>query len=133
MEKVKKRQPNNHQKLIQRFVTVDVSAPASKTFWGNQMKIAGQLITKYGLDFLLQMQPPSNYKVSTLVWFLTPEGKQYLSDQLFEYKKANTNLYEQRQEIPPPPAIIADNKEVTVEPAKPRTLKEFLNYGKKGS
>ena len=130
MEK-KKRKPNNHQLIISRFVTVDVSAPRNKNFWGNEMKIAGQLIKKYGVEFLLKIPPPSGYRVASLVWFLTPEGKNYLSDQMFEYQKQTIHLVEEnKEEITLSPTKIGEDIQVQ---RKPRTIKDFLNYGKEDS
>jgi hypothetical protein len=127
MEKPK-RKPNTHQQIISRFVTVEVSATRNRNFWGNEMKIAGQLIKKYGADFLLRIPPPSGYKVASLVWFLTPEGKNYLSDQKFEYAVQSTHLVEKKEEISLSEAKIGDDVQIQ---RKPRTLKDFLNYGKK--
>lgn len=127
----KPRQLNNHQKVIQRFVTIEFTGPKARNFWSLQMKLARELIEQYGVEFLLQMPPPSNYKVANLLWFKSKEGQNYLSDQLFEYNKANTNLYPDRADIKLETAIIAED--VKLEPRKPRTLKEFINfYGKKG-
>ena len=66
MEKPK-RKPNIHQQIISRFVTVEVSSARNRNFWGNEMKIAGQLIKKYAAEFLLHIPPPSGYKVPTLI------------------------------------------------------------------
>jgi hypothetical protein len=124
MKQTKPRKPSNHQIIIGKLVTVDFSSKNNKSFWPNEMRIASQLIKKYGLELLLWIKPPNNYKVSSLVWFLTKEGKHYLSDQLFEYSKANTNLTSQEQ-------IVVSNEKVgedVIIEARPKTLKEFLDY-----
>jgi hypothetical protein len=123
----KPRKLSNHQKVIQRFVTVTFSSRA-KGFWPNEMRIAGQLIQKYTIDFLLWCSPPNNYKVTSLVWFLTPEGHHYLSDQLVEYSKQKAGLFEERKETSLEANKIGED--VVIQQPKPRTLKEFLNYGK---
>lgn len=123
-----KRQPNNHQKIISRFVTVEFSV--GKGFWPNEMRIAGQLIKKYSIEFLLWIKPPNNYKVTSLVWFLTSEGKHYLSDQLVEYQKQSPSLFPKQEEISLSETKIGEDISVI---QKPKSLKDFLNYGKSTS
>lgn len=118
------RKPNNQQIIIQKLVTVEFSKN-NKSFWPCQMKWASQLIKKYGLEYMLWLSPPNNYKVNSLIWFLTPEGKHYLSDQLFEYKKVNTNLTSQEQKVESNTKVGEDM--VIIE--RPKTLKDFLKYG----
>jgi hypothetical protein len=120
-----KKPRSKHHEIIGKFVTVEFSV--DKYFWPQQMKIAGQLLKKYEYQFLSWMKPPNNYKVTSLVWFLTEQGKHYLSDQLVEYHKHTVNLSPKQQEISPSTTKIGDDIQVE---QKPRTLKEFLNYGK---
>lgn len=95
--------------------------------WGREGKLAKRLITKHGSDILLWMPPPEGYKVSSLMWFFTDLGENYINDQRFEYKKATTNLTSQKPSIPLSETKIGDDINIV---NKPRTLKEFLNYGK---
>lgn len=91
------------------------------------MKMAGQLIKKYGFEFLCWLQPPNGYKVTSLVWFLTKIGQTYLSDQLVEYSKQNVNLSAPANNTPSADTKVGEDIEVKL---KPKTLKEFLQYGK---
>lgn len=94
--------------------------------WKNEMRICATLRKKYGDDFLLWVKPLEGYKFASLVFYLSVLGKNHLSDQMFEYKKA-TAVQQKTPEMP-----LAEHKigeDVAVVP-KPRTLKEFLNYGK---
>lgn len=122
----KPRKLNNHQKVIQRFVIVTFASKA-RGFWPNEMRIAGQLIEKYSIEFLLWCPVPNHYKVTSLVWFLTGHGLHYLSDQLLEYSKQKEGLYKEEKEITLEPDKIGEDVVTTT---KPRTLKEFLQYGK---
>jgi len=101
--------------------------PKTPSFWAGQMKIVNGLIKKYGLEFLFWCPKPNNYKITSMVWFLTEEGKHFLSDQLLEYSKQNTNL-----SIDPIKVDLKETKlgEDIILDKKPKTLKEFLNYGK---
>ena len=120
----KPRQPNNHQKVVTRFVTIQ----NNRTFWPHEMKIAGQLIKKYSIEFLLWCPKPNGYELTSLVWFLTDFGKNYLSDQLFEYSKEKTS-----PSILPETISLSSEKigeDVVIPTTEPKSLKEFLNYGK---
>lgn len=121
----KPRKLNSHQRIIERFVTVEFSSQA-KGFWPNEMRIAGQLIKQYGIDFLLQCPKPNDYRVTSLVWFLTPQGKRFLSDQKFEASKVALGVPKVQQF-----ALESNNidNNVVISSA-PKTLKDFLNYGK---
>jgi hypothetical protein len=123
LAKVKKE--NNHQKIISKFITVNFSS-CGRGFWPQQMKISGQLILKYGLDFLLWCPPPNGYKVTSLVWFLTREGHNYLSDQLFEYEKSKQCQTSTTEKISLENEKIGEDIVLNI---KPKTIKEFLNYG----
>jgi hypothetical protein len=94
--------------------------------WKNEMRICAMLRKKWGDPFLLWVKPIEGYKVNSLVWYLGVIGKHYLSDQMVEYKTATT-VQEKTPEIPLAEHKIGEDVVVT---SKPRTLKEFLNYGK---
>lgn len=116
---------NNHY-LINKFVTLEFSI--DKGFWPREMKFAGQLLKKYGYDFLAWLPIPSGYKIPSLVWFLSPAGKSYMTEQSYEYQKQKGNLTLQKEEIPLTETKIGEDVELIT---KPKTLKDFLNYGKK--
>jgi len=99
-----------------------------KWAWGRECRLAKTLITKYGKEFILWMPPPEGMKVSSLMWFFDGLGKNYLSDQMVEYSKQQSGLIPEKQEIPLSQDKIGDDVSVV---HKPRTLKDFLNYGKK--
>jgi len=113
------RKPNKHQQIIGKFVTIQ----KSRSFWPNEMKIAGQLMEKYNFDFLIWCPKPNGYTVYSLVWFLTEQGKHFLSDQLLEYAKQKDGNYA-RQEITLDESKVGEDLKIS---NKPKTLKEFLN------
>lgn len=62
------------------------------------------------------------------MWFFDSLGKNYLSDQMVEYAKENPSLSSQKkEEIVLAPTKIGEDVLIT---RKPKTLKDFLNYGK---
>jgi hypothetical protein len=118
------RKKTNLQLLIERLVVVP---QGDRRFWARESKMAKELLALYGEEFLLQVPPREGYKSPSLAFFKTTAGKHYLSDQLFEYKKRNSNLVEEKKDVE-----LASEKigEDVVVQKKPRTLKDFLNYGK---
>lgn len=97
------------------------------TDWGREGKLCASLSKKYGADFLLWAQPFGGYQVSSLTFYYSVMGRNHLSDQLVEYAKEKGVQPQKVEEIP-----LSENKigEDVALPAKPKTLKEFLNYGK---
>lgn len=94
--------------------------------WKQQAKLFSILSKAYGADFLLWMPPPENYKVVSLSNYRSAFGKNYLSDQLVEYRKFK-GVGQEKKEI----ITLSHDKigeDIFVE-KKPRTLKEFLKYG----
>lgn len=121
----KPRKLNKYQQVIKRFVSVETgTVPTS--FWMLQTKFARELIEKYSLEFLLWCPPPNNYKVNSLIWFITDSGKDYFTEQLFEYKKQNPSQIEVQKFELSQEKIGEDANIVST----PKTLKDFLNYGK---
>lgn len=121
----KPRKLSKNQILIKKFVNVEFYQ--NKFFWPKEMKFMSKLIKAYGIEFLEWLSPPSNYKLTSLIYFFTPQGENYLSDQLFEYKKLKTDLTFQKQEI-----SLEENKigkDIELE-KKPKSLKDFLNLYK---
>lgn len=121
----KPRKLSRNQLLIKKFVNVEFYQ--NKYFWPKEMKFMSKLIKAYGFEFLEWLNPPSNYKLTSLIYFFTPQGENYLSDQLFEYKKLKTDLTPQKQEVK-----LEEDKvgqDIIVE-KKPKSLKDFLNLYK---
>ena len=118
----KPRKLNTQQVLIDKFV--DSFAYDRPGFWPREMKMASKLIKEYNLEFLMWVIPPYGKKVPSLAYFMADYGKQYLSEQFFNFKK---NTLTQ----PEKPAIILDENKVgedVVIVHKPKSLKDFINY-----
>lgn len=96
--------------------------------WGREGRLCAILSKKYGADFLLWVGPPEGYKVNSLTFYYSVLGRNHLSDQLVEFKKSQPTNIEVRQEIPLTETKIGED--VIAPVSKPRTLKDFLNYGK---
>ena len=91
--------------------------------WPREIKIAQRLVKRFNsFDFWdnlkeLGSPPPS------LAWFLKPEGKAFI---LKEYECFNMNL--NKEEVPLNENKIGEDKKVC---QKPKTLLDFIRYGKK--
>lgn len=127
----KPKDPNVPRKLsvMQQVILKHVSGMKGNhnpSEWKQQAKLFTILAKTYGADFLLWMPPPENYKVISLSNYRSAYGKNYLSDQLVEYRKFNGVGQEKKEIIP----LSADKigEDIFTE-KKPRTLKEFLKYG----
>jgi hypothetical protein len=114
------------QQIIINLVS-DMRGCKDAGIWKNEMRVCATLRKKYGDEFLLWVKPLEGYKFGSLVFYLSVLGKNYLSDQLVEFAKYKGVGQQQTKEIPLAPAKIGEDV-VTV--FTPRTLKEFLNYGK---
>jgi hypothetical protein len=126
----KVRKLSDIQILVSRLVSM-MKGSYDKAAWGRESRLAKTLITRYGRDFMMWVPPPENHKVNSLMWFFDQLGKNYLSDQLVEYKKQETGLSPQKEEIVLAPDKIGEDILIT---KKPKTLKDFLNlYGKETS
>lgn len=120
----KPRKLSNAQILIKKFI--DSESFSNSGFWPREMKMASKMIRQYNLEFLMWVIPPYNRKVPSLAYFMADYGKQYLSEQFFNFKK-NTLTF------PEKPAIITEENKIgedKIISQKPKTLKDFLNYGK---
>jgi hypothetical protein len=93
-----------------------------KANWPKEIKIAKKLLELYDKNFWISFCLDS--KLTSLSWFLTKEGKSFLITQ----KKINS-----LEKKPPEVHIIQDVKigEDVQLNKKPRTVFDFLNYGKK--
>lgn len=110
---------SNHklcQLIVKKYIKGNIS-------WPREIKIAQRLIKKFNsFDFWdnlkeLGSPPPS------LAWFLKAEGKAFL---LKEYENFNLNL--NKKEIVLEQNKIDYDKKIC---QKPKTLLEFIRYGKK--
>lgn len=128
----KPRDPNKPRKLSvnQQIIIKHVSDmehchnPAD---WGREGKICSSLIAKYGSDFLLWVSPLEGYKILSLTFYYSVLGKNYLSDQLLQYTKQKTVPRSETKEISMSQTKIGEDIKTEF---KPKTLKEFLKYGK---
>lgn len=102
--------------IVKKYVSGNIN-------WPREIKIAQKLVKKFNsFDFWdnltdLKSQPPS------LAWFLKPEGKAFI---IKEYEKFNLNL---NKDI-----VLLNNNKVFEDKKickKPKTLIEFIQYGKK--
>jgi hypothetical protein len=130
-KKVKEPKPKQPRKLsdIQILISRAVSnmkGNYDKAAWGRESRLAKLLIEKYGRDFMMWLPLPEGYQVYSLMWFYDQLGKNYLSDQLFEYSKLTPSLSTQEKVELQPDKVGED----LVLESKPKTLKDFL-YGKK--
>jgi len=110
---------NNH-KLCQMIVKKYVSG---KINWPREIKIAQKLIKKFKSfefwDNLINLKNPP----PSLAWFLKNEGKAFL---LKEYESFNLNLNLNKIELEE--YKFYEDKKIC---KKPKTLLEFIRYGKK--
>jgi len=89
------------------------------------MKMANKLVAEYNLEFLLWVIPPYGKKVPSLAYFMADYGKQYLSEQYFNYLKQTTDLSPKNEKI-----VLSDTKigeDAPIISSGPKTLKEFLS------
>lgn len=91
--------------------------------WPREIKIAQKLVKKFNsFNFWntleeLKSPPPS------LAWFLKPEGKAFLLKRYEMFNlKINTNIFQLKENK------INEDKKIC---KKPKTLIEFIRYGKK--
>lgn len=119
----KPRKLSNQQILVGKFV--DPSSFKNKGFWPREMKMATKLVAEYNLEFLLWVIPPYGKKVPSLAYFIADYGKQYLSEQFFNFKKEKTDISPKNEQV-----LLFETKigeDVALAPKKPKTLKDFLN------
>jgi hypothetical protein len=117
----KERKKSIQLQIINKFITTEFSK--DKYFYPRESKMANKLIEKYTKEFLLWVSPPFGYKVTSLSYFITSNGKDYLNGQYFEYLKTKINLTKKTDEQIGK-EVLGQNIEISV---KPKTLQEFLN------
>lgn len=122
------RKQNKLHVILNNLVTVKFSSN-DKYFWGRETKIVKELVKKYGEDFMMKLAPPEGYKQSSMVYFKTKDGQDYLNGKYFEYKCANGIQIKKEESVELSKEKIGED--AIIERKKPRTLKEFLTlYGK---
>lgn len=104
------------QFIIKKYIKQDIN-------WPREIKIAQRLIKKFNSYKFwhnlkdLVAPPPS------LAWFLKPEGKAFL---IKEYELFNLNFIKTNTSLSP--TKVGKDKNIC---KKPKTLLEFIRYGKK--
>lgn len=127
---IKKAKKPRKQSISQQIIIKHVSGMEknyNKLDWGREGRICKTLSLKYGAEFLLWATPPEGYKVPSLTFYYSVLGRNHLSDQLLEYSKIKSPPIQERTENPAFQVKIGEDI-LTIR--KPKTLKEFLNYGK---
>jgi hypothetical protein len=118
-QKVLKTKYPDYKSLIKKFLKdYKTLKPVD---WAREVKICKTLVEKHGFDFLKLHF--NNFKLNSLAWFLTKDGNALL---LLEKVKQKTLTFTQER------AIIEEEKigeDIQVY-RKPKSLKEFINYGK---
>lgn len=87
--------------------------------WGKEIKAAKTLLSKYTKDELLKT--PVYYKTSTLLFFLTKDGSNYIN----KYLPKKVELVE-KTEVEQIIVPTADETFLKSERVKPKTLKDFF-------
>jgi hypothetical protein len=108
------------QKVIEKFILEEYKV--GRSFWAKESKFARQLIQKYSFDFLEWVPVPFGYKIQSLIFFLTQDGKGYLASQYFEYLKLKIKN-PTKEEIILHNEPLGDNINIT---KKPTNLQEFI-------
>ncbi len=116
---------DNHE-VITKFLEPE-KGKTDKYFWPRECKIAKKLLSKFTIEFF-RFCPKPDFKVPSLAWFLTENGKKFINYQYFEYQKSKLNLIDKREEIILQDEKVGEDIQIT---RKPKTLKEFLNLYKK--
>lgn len=119
----KKFRTENHE-VINRFLNINSN---DKYFWPRECKISKKLLKTYPIEFLRELPEPFGTKFASLAWFLTGDGLKYINTHFFEYKKKNVDLSPKLHQIKLFETKIGEDVKVV---NKPKTLKDFLNYGK---
>jgi len=103
------------QFIIKKYIPIDIN-------WPREIKIAQKLLKQYkGYQFWNNL---NQIKLNSLAWFLTEEGKKFIN---LEMKKQNLSepnkkIYNIKEE-----KIGADKNTCQ----KPKTILQFIRYGKK--
>lgn len=129
----KPRDPNTSRKVsIPQQIIIKLVAGmrgcSDPSIWKNEMRICSLLRKKYGDEFLLWVTPLEGHKFNSLIFYLTALGKGHLSDQLVQFEKFKGSGI-----ILQPTTVILEKEKLAedvVSYRQPRTLKEFLQYGK---
>ncbi len=118
----KERKVSIQLQLIKKFITPEYAK--DKYFYPRESKMANKLIAKYTQEFLLWVPIPFGYKITSLSYFISPNGKEYLKGQYFEYLKAKIDLTNRDNVKEIGKEVIGQNIEI---PQTPKTVQDFLN------
>lgn len=113
------------QQIITKLV-IDMKGCYDPARWKEEMRHCTNLRKIYKDEFLLWVSPLEGRTFNSLLFYFTVLGRNYLSDQLFEFAKLNPPTTE-ISDVPLSPTKIGEDTSLI---RQPRTLKEFLNYGK---
>ncbi len=117
----KERKPTQLQLLIHKFIIPETQK--DKYFWGRESKFAKQLIEKYSFEFLNWVGIPFGYRVNSLIYFLSKDGRDYLNGQYFDFLKTKIIKSPEVKVSVESSSVLGDNIEIT---KKPKSLQEFL-------
>lgn len=115
------RKPTQIQLLIKKFVIPEYQK--GKYFWSRESKIAKDLIKKYSYEYLQWVEVPFGYKIQSLLFFLTEDGKTYLSEKYFDFIKTKIKLSKEPTKPLDNGPILGDNVKIE---KRPKSLQEFL-------
>ncbi len=109
---------NNHklcQLIVKKFVKKEIN-------WAKEIKIAKTLIKSF--TYFKYWHNLTEINLPSLAWFLTDDGKNFLKKEYYkqklEFKKQKKVILEENK--------IGEDKKVC---QKPKSLLEFIRYGKK--
>jgi len=110
---------NNHklcQMIVKKFVKGNIN-------WAREVKIAQKLVKKFNSFAFWNNLKELGSPPPSLAWFLKPQGKMFLIKEYESY-----NLIFNKNDIKLKKYKIDDDKKIC---KKPKSLIEFIRYGKK--
>lgn len=114
-----KKTTNKHklcQMIVKKFVKGNIN-------WAREIKIAQKLVKRFNSFDFWDNMPELGSPPPSLAWFLKPEGKAFILKQYEDF-----NLILNKKEIVLQENKINEDKNIC---KKPKTLLEFIRYGKK--
>ena len=103
------------QFIVKKFVKKNI-------VWPKEIKIAKTLIQTY--KYFKYWNNVTEVNLPSLAWFLTDDGKNFLSKEYLKQKLK----FDQPENIPLKENKVGEDKKVC---QKPKSLLEFIRYGKK--
>lgn len=95
--------------------------------WAKEMKIMNSLVFKCP-DPQFWMHSVTEFKIPSLAWFLTDEGRKYLNDK---YKKFKFEFKESKKTTQVNLELEKQGEDIETGPKKVKTLMDFLKKAKK--